>query len=128
MFRLIQLLSNARRKDELAGSIQKPRLHYLKYNNDMQIHLYATFRLIAGVKTIALDLPPGSTVQQAIQESVRKFPALRRHWLNEQGELHAHVHILLQGNDITTLPDGLQTPLAADAELDIFPPVAGGKA
>jgi len=32
VFRLIQLLSNARRKDDLAGSIQKPRLHYLKYN------------------------------------------------------------------------------------------------
>lgn len=92
----------------------------------MHINLYATFRLAAGAKTIALDLPAGVTVRQAVQATVVLYPALRVHWLNEAGEIHAHVHCLLNGDDVASLPQGWQTPLAPDDTLDFFPPVAGG--
>ncbi len=32
----------------------------------MQFNLYATFRLIAGTKTIHIELPEGTTVRQAV--------------------------------------------------------------
>lgn len=92
----------------------------------MQANLYATFRLIANIKTIPLDLPAGSTVMQAIQFIVQQHPALRSHWLDKQGELHAHVHVFINGHDIALLPEGIQTPLNADDVIDFFPPVAGG--
>lgn len=92
----------------------------------MQIHLYATFRLAAGVKTIRLDLPPGATVYQAVLAAVEKYPALRVHWLNEANEIHAHVHCLLNGDDVSSLAGGWQTPLRPEDALDFFPPVAGG--
>jgi molybdopterin converting factor small subunit len=92
----------------------------------MQVSLYATFRLHAGVKTFALDLPAGTTVMQAILEITRRYPVLRPHWLNQDGELHAHVHAFVNGDDVSTLPAGILTPLPADAALDFFPPVAGG--
>ena len=92
----------------------------------MQANLYATFRLIAQVKTIPLDLPAGSSVMRAIQAVVERYPVLRSHWMDEQGELHAHVHVFLNGHDIATLPEGLNSPLQPQDTLDFFPPVAGG--
>jgi molybdopterin synthase sulfur carrier subunit len=92
----------------------------------LRINLFATFRLAAGVKTIQLELPPGTTIHQAVLAAVEKYPALRVHWLNDAGEIHAHVHCLLNGSDISNLPLDWQTPLQADDTLDFFPPVAGG--
>lgn len=92
----------------------------------MHINLYATFRLAAGVKTIQLDLPAGATVQQAVLAAVEKHPALRVHWLNDAGEIHAHVHCLLNGEDVSSLATGWQSPVHPGDSLDFFPPVAGG--
>lgn len=92
----------------------------------MRFQLYATFRMLAGVKSGVIDLPDGATVREAVDAIVAAHPTLRPHWLDAAGELHAHVHIFVNGSDVQTLPDGLQTPLPADSSLDFFPPVGGG--
>lgn len=92
----------------------------------MQINLYATFRLIAGVKTLTIDLPAGSTVRQAVQAVVAERPELRRHWLDESGDIHAHVHIFVDGQDVQNMAQQVDSPLPANAVLDFFPPVGGG--
>ncbi len=92
----------------------------------MQANLYATFRLLAGVKTIELPLKEGATVYQAVCAVIERCPVLRAHWLDEQGELHAHVHVFVNGDEAQNLPQGLLTPLDAGAVLDFFPPVGGG--
>jgi molybdopterin synthase sulfur carrier subunit len=92
----------------------------------MKANLYATFRLLAGARSIELDLPAGSSAQDAIYALLKRLPMLAPHWLDENGELHAHVHVFLNGADIQTLPGGLQTRLAPTDTLDFFPPVAGG--
>ena len=92
----------------------------------IKVRLFATFRLLAGIKSLELDLPAGASVQDAVLAIVEQIPLLRPHWLDESGELHAHVHILLDGEDVTTLPGGLQSQLMADSALDFFPPVVGG--
>jgi molybdopterin synthase sulfur carrier subunit len=92
----------------------------------IKVRLFATFRLLADTKNLELDLAEGASVQDALQAIVEQIPVLRPHWLDESGGLHAHVHILLDGEDVATLPEGLQTVLPQDAGLDFFPPVAGG--
>jgi molybdopterin synthase sulfur carrier subunit len=92
----------------------------------MECHLYATFRLLAKVRSLQIDLPAGSTVLQLIDAVIAQVPAIRPHWLNAAGELHAHVHVFVNGDDVQTLPDGLQTHLDENAVIDFFPPVAGG--
>lgn len=92
----------------------------------MQFNLYATFRLLAGAKSGVVDLPQGATVREAVDAIVAVHPNLRPHWLDASGELHAHVHIFVNGNEVQTLPAGLQTPLETAAVLDFFPPVGGG--
>lgn len=91
------------------------------------LNLYATFRLIAGLKTIPLQLPQGTTVRRAMLAAVLQVAALRSTWFDADGEtLHAHVHALLRGEDVTGLPEGWETILSEGEALDIFPPVAGG--
>jgi molybdopterin synthase sulfur carrier subunit len=92
----------------------------------MQFNLYATFRLLAGAKTFDLDLPDGVTVRQAVNALVDKQPVLRRHWLDDSGEIHAHVHIFVNGQDVQIMPSGVETPLHPTDVLDRFPPVGGG--
>lgn len=92
----------------------------------MIANLYATFRLLAKVKSFSLDLPAGTTAFQAVQRIVDMHPVLRSHWLNDAGELHAHVHMFINGHEVLTLPQGVDTPLQPADTLDFFPPVAGG--
>ena len=92
----------------------------------MQVHLYATFRLLAGEKTLDIQLPDGATVEQVVQAVVERCPVLRTHWFDDAGEIYAHVHIFVDGEDVQNLPLGIHTSLAQQAVLDFFPPVAGG--
>lgn len=92
----------------------------------MQFNLYATFRLLAGAKTFNLDLPEGVTVRQAVDAMVAAHPVLRPHWLDASGELHAHVHIFVNGLDVQNMPEGIEMPLKSTDVLDFFPPVGGG--
>jgi sulfur-carrier protein len=92
----------------------------------MQFNLYATFRLLAGVKTVNIELPDGTTVRQAVNAVVDERPVLRPHWLDATGDIHAHVHIFINGHDVNNLEKGVDTPLQAGDVLDFFPPVGGG--
>ncbi|NTU76186.1 MAG: MoaD/ThiS family protein [Anaerolineaceae bacterium] len=92
----------------------------------MQINLYATFRMIAGVKSIEIDIAEGETVRAAVQMIITKYPVLRSHWTDDSGALYPHVHILVNGSDVDTLPDQIDTVLKPTDSLDFFPPVAGG--
>jgi MoaD family protein len=92
----------------------------------MQLNLYATFRLIAGKKTITLDLPGGTTVRQAVHACVEQLPVLQSHWLDEAGNIHAHVHIFINGHDVQNMELKDDTPLQPADVLDFFPPVGGG--
>lgn len=92
----------------------------------MQFNLYATFRLLAKVKTATLDLPGGTTVREAVNALVAHYPVLRPHWLDKEGELHAHVHIFVNGEDVLNMEQGVETTLQPEDVLDFLPPVGGG--
>lgn len=92
----------------------------------MQFNLYATFRLLCGVKTTNLDLPEATTVREAVNALLAQHPVLRPHWLDEAGEIHAHVHIFINGHDVQNMEQGIETPLKVQDVLDFFPPVGGG--
>jgi sulfur-carrier protein len=92
----------------------------------MQITFYATFRLHAGMKSMTLDLPDGTTMRQVVDAVIQKIPALKRDWLLDTGELHAHVHGFVNGKDVGTFPQGWSTPLKNTDAVDFLPPVAGG--
>jgi molybdopterin synthase sulfur carrier subunit len=92
----------------------------------MEIHLYATFRLSAGTKSLSISAPAGTTVMELSRSVVGVLPMLQRQWFNAEGKFLPQIHILVNGKDTTTLPLGLDTPLQPTDTLDFFPPVAGG--
>jgi len=92
----------------------------------MQVNLYANFRLHAGVKSFNLDLPSCTNVYQAVLRIVSQYPRLRKDWLDENDRLNAQVLVFIDGNEVGSLPKGLDTPLQPENVLDFLPPLAGG--
>ena len=92
----------------------------------MRINFYATFRQIVGGKTLDLPVTGEVTVQQLLDQIFSRYPALRQELFDEHGCLYPHVHVLIEGRDVTYLKDGLQTLISSVDSVNIFPPVAGG--
>ncbi len=90
------------------------------------VRLYATLRQRAGgLATVEVPWAPGDRVGSVLRELVRRQPGLAGCILDEQGALVPFVTVFLDGRDIRYL-DGLDTVLDGQAEIAIFPPVAGG--
>jgi MoaD family protein len=92
----------------------------------MKINFYATYRQVVGGKTVDLPLPENVTVRQLLDEIIARYPKLRNEMLDEHGNMYPHVHILINGRDFQHLEHELETVIAADDTVNIFPPVAGG--
>jgi sulfur-carrier protein len=92
----------------------------------MKVNFYATLRQIAGQKAIELDLPPETTVFQMVESVMDQYPLMRPELVDENGDLHGHIHIFVNGRDAPYLEDKLDTVISASDKIDIFPPVGGG--
>jgi MoaD family protein len=92
----------------------------------ISIHLFATYRNLIGKGQFFLDLPKGGDIQTAIDLILSQHPTLKGHWCNPAGELMPHLFVILNKQDIASLPDGLNTILKEGDELDFVPPVGGG--
>ncbi len=92
----------------------------------MNVNFYATFRTLVGQKTVYVDLPASSNLDQLVQTLLAQYPALASLMLDAEGKLQSHVHLFVNGRDFPFLPEALQTVLNEHDSIDIFPPVAGG--
>ena len=92
----------------------------------ISIHLFATYRNLIGERQFFMEVAEDFDVKAAIDQILEKHPILRQHWCNQAGELMPHLFVILNKQDITSLPDGLKTKLKAGDELDFVPPVGGG--
>ncbi|MEE8384721.1 MAG: ubiquitin-like small modifier protein 1 [Dehalococcoidia bacterium] len=90
------------------------------------VRLYATLRAHAGGEgAVEVLWSPGDAVVGVIRELVRLRPGLDGYILDKEGDLLPFVSVFVDGRDIRHL-DGLPTPVGGDAEISVFPPVAGG--
>ena len=92
----------------------------------MRVNFFATYRSLSGSRSTEIACPPGSTVMAVIQLVLVQYPLLKEHWLNRQGEIQAHLTVVLNKVDVNSLPQGLNTPVSAEDVLDFVPPVGGG--
>lgn len=77
------------------------------------VKLFALMREKAGIDTIALEVPEGALLTEAVAVLVRHYPVLEPYVANARFALHA---------DFVD-PD---TTLAPGDELALIPPVSGG--
>jgi molybdopterin synthase sulfur carrier subunit len=92
----------------------------------VKISFYATIRAIVGAKTLDIDLPGGSSIQQLLDRLVEHCPPLAEKLLDPEGKLSRSVQVFVDGRSALHLPEGLETKLRDDQSVDIFPAVGGG--
>ncbi len=67
----------------------------------------------------------GATVGEVFEDLVRQHPALRSQLLTEEGELHRHLNVVLNDDDIRYLGK-LDAKVGDSDTLTLMPAVAGG--
>jgi sulfur-carrier protein len=67
-----------------------------------------------------------ATAGEAMQNLVVQFPALKPHLYNSEGNLRPFVNLFLGQDNLKDL-QGLETPLAENAQLRLIPSIAGGR-
>jgi adenylyltransferase/sulfurtransferase len=66
----------------------------------------------------------GATVGDAITALVEKYPDIKQH-LYKEGELRSFINIFVGETNIKNL-QGIDTPIAPDAQIMLVPAIAGG--
>jgi adenylyltransferase/sulfurtransferase len=74
--------------------------------------------------TARLEVRAG-TVHDTVQELTLNFPDLKKHLLDEGGNIRSYVNIFVGNDDIRNLQQG-QTAVKEDAVISIVPAIAGG--
>jgi molybdopterin synthase sulfur carrier subunit len=92
----------------------------------VKISFYATIRAMVGAKTLEIDLPEGSSIQQLLDRLIERCPPLAEKLLDPDGKLSRSVQVFVDGRSALHLPEGLETKLRDDQSVDIFPAVGGG--
>ncbi|MFP4590110.1 MAG: ubiquitin-like small modifier protein 1 [Halobacteriales archaeon] len=91
----------------------------------MEWRLFADIAEAAGSRRVTVELDGERTVAAALDALVASEPELEALVLDD-GELASHLTVLRNGRNVETEGDGLDTAVAPDDELALFPPVSGG--
>jgi MoaD family protein len=92
----------------------------------MRVNFYATYRNITGVRSQEITTGDTDTVQTTIEKVLQRFPQLKPHWCDAEGNFFNHLSIILNKSDINSMEEGLQTPVLQEDVIDFVPPVGGG--
>ena len=92
----------------------------------MKLNFYATLRPIVGGKSVNMPEAIGMTVEQVLDELMRRFPALHKELYAPDGSLYPHIHIFINGRDAQFLEEGMNYIIQEVDTINIFPAVGGG--
>ncbi|MBI5302023.1 MAG: MoaD/ThiS family protein [Chloroflexi bacterium] len=92
----------------------------------MRVNFYATLRPLAGGKTISVALPTALPTLAVLRTASENHPALAAEMWDANGILREHIKVFINGRHSAHLPNGLDTLIGEQDELDVFPPVGGG--
>jgi molybdopterin converting factor small subunit len=67
----------------------------------------------------------GDTIAQTVDELTVNFPDLKKHLLDDTGQIRSFVNIFVGNDDIRDLQQG-NTVVRADTVISIVPAIAGG--
>ncbi|MGH2398655.1 MAG: MoaD/ThiS family protein, partial [bacterium] len=73
-------------------------------------------------RTVSAD---GGTLVELVDDLDRRFPGIKARIVDGDGKVHSFVNIFVDDEDVRFL-QGLETPIAQDAEVAIIPAMAGG--
>ena len=76
----------------------------------------------AGESEVTAD---GSTLSDVLDSLDASYPGIKARIVDEQGGLRRFVNVYVENDDVRFL-DGLNTPVADNAQVSVIPAVAGG--
>ena len=86
----------------------------------MQLYFHGTLREIVGGRVVEVPFEPGQKLDQLLAAAVDKYPALRAKLFLDDGSLPKTILIAVNGRNVRLLEE-LETPIPADARINIFP-------
>lgn len=89
------------------------------------VKLFGEFREAAGRDRVELKLPPNATCEEALRRLSELEPKVGELLFDEAGKLRDHLHVFLNGRNVSTL-GGLAVRLSDGDSLAFFPPIGGG--
>ncbi len=92
----------------------------------MIINFYSTLRDIAGTQSITLDYPNGETISHIIQKIVALYPDMHYELLDDNNMIYGHVHIFVNGLNMTLIKKNSSETISNQSTLDIFHAIGGG--
>lgn len=91
----------------------------------MRIRVYATLRDLIGANGFEVPLSGPADVRYVLEQAARAYPALGNKLWSTDGQWSGFVTVLINGRSMEYL-QGLQTPVADQDAISLFPPVGGG--
>jgi molybdopterin synthase sulfur carrier subunit len=89
----------------------------------IELRFFANFREAVGQKELGWETDESATIGSVLHDVETEYPEVDI--FDEDGEIREFLSIMKNGRDITYMA-GVDTPLAADDTISVFPPVAGG--
>jgi len=96
----------------------------------MRVHVkgYLTYRKLVGDRWISSEAEGKLSIRELLDTLCEQVgqSLIDQLFEADSGSLRARVAILVNGRSMTSLPDGLESLLADQDEVAIFPPLMGG--
>ena len=92
----------------------------------MRVKFYATLREIVGGKEVDIPLNDAVTAQELFDKMIELYPALRKELLDDDGNMHGHVHFFINGRDIQFHDETWGKRIMPDDVITVFPAIGGG--
>ena len=92
----------------------------------VEVSYFSNVRALTGESGSTLELPERSSVHSLLNMVAARYGGeLREYLLTDEGGLHSHVVVILNGRGVGVL-DGLDTPLNDGDRVAILPSIGGG--
>ena len=92
----------------------------------VKVNFYANLRQAAGQKSVDFPFPGQITMRELIGEMIRSYPRLEPELIDNQGDLHEHLNIVVDGRDIRYLEGHFDYLLENGHQVSVFPAFSGG--
>jgi len=86
----------------------------------MKVNFSLGLRDIAGGKTVEFDLENGVTAQKLLDAVIERFPLMKKEILNEDEQMHGHIHLFINGRDVQFTDDKFETKIMQDDIVNIY--------
>lgn len=93
----------------------------------MLVRLNSTLRGQAGIQALVVDLQAGASVRDVLVQAIRQNPVVLAVLTDDRGNVRADIVIFHNGRNIR-LQEGMETTMAADGRLDLFPQTGAQRA